>query len=138
MDSTTLFAETNFRQDHRRFGIKLRDRRSHVYVLGKTGTGKSTLLRTFMRQDIAHGHGFALLDPHGDLVEQVVREIPEGARECATYVDVASGAAGFGFNPLANVMPASRARAASGLVDTFLPKPYLGQQHLQALIPGLK
>lgn len=119
MDSTTFFAQTNFRSDHRRFGIKLRDRRSHVYVLGKTGTGKSTLLRTFMRQDLAHGHGFALLDPHGDLVEQLAAEIPEAARPRMDYVDVASGAAGFGFNPLAGIAPASRARAASGLVDTF-------------------
>jgi Helicase HerA, central domain len=119
MDSTTFFAATSFRSDHRRFGIKLRDRRSHIYVIGKTGTGKSTLLRTFMRRDVAHGHGFALLDPHGDLVEQVAREIPAEKRAQATYIDVASGAAGFGFNPLAGVTPANRARAASGLVDTF-------------------
>ncbi len=119
MDSISFFAETNFRNTRHRFGISLGDRRSHIYVIGKTGTGKSTLLRTFMGQDVTHGHGFALLDPHGDLVEQVAREIPADKREKATYIDVASGAAGFGFNPLAGIAHAHRARAASGLVDTF-------------------
>ena len=119
MDSTTFFARTNFRGERKLFGIKLRDRRSHVYVIGKTGTGKSTLLRTLMRQDLTHGHGFALLDPHGDLVEELVADIPAAQRDKTTYIDVTSGAVGFGFNPLAGVVPVHRARAASGLVDTF-------------------
>ena len=51
----------------KRFGIKQADRRSHMYILGKTGTGKSSLLETLIRQDIVAGRGLALLDPHGDL-----------------------------------------------------------------------
>jgi type IV secretory pathway VirB4 component len=62
----TCLGETNFRHHRRRFGIKRRDRRAHMYIIGKTGTGKSTLIANLARQDIAHGEGLALLDPHGD------------------------------------------------------------------------
>ena len=69
-------ARTNFRHERKTFGIKPPDRRSHLYVIGKTGTGKSTLLENLIRQDIAAGAGLALLDPHGDLVERLVQNIP--------------------------------------------------------------
>jgi hypothetical protein len=61
-DRTAFFARTNFRNERRTFGIKRADRRAHMYVIGKTGTGKSTLLETLIAQDIAHGEGVALLD----------------------------------------------------------------------------
>ena len=67
-----LFARTDFRSDDRIFGIKTEDRMSHVYVIGKTGTGKSTLLETMVLQDIVSGAGIAVIDPHGDLVEQLL------------------------------------------------------------------
>src|SRR6267142_65414 len=60
-----------FRSDDRVFGIKNEDRFSHIYIIGKTGTGKSTLLETMALQDLEHGKGFALIDPHGDLAERV-------------------------------------------------------------------
>ena len=63
----TYFAQTNFRNEEKPFGIKTPDRRAHMYVIGKTGTGKSTLLETLIRQDLENGEGLALLDPHGDL-----------------------------------------------------------------------
>src|ERR1041385_9508174 len=68
-DQVTMFARTNARTDRRVFGIKQQDRRAHMYIIGKTGTGKSSLLKTLVRQDIRNGAGLALLDPHGDLVE---------------------------------------------------------------------
>ncbi len=65
------FGRVDFRNDHRTFGIKNEDRFSHVYVIGKTGTGKSTLIETMALQDLERGNGFALIDPHGDLVARI-------------------------------------------------------------------
>jgi type IV secretory pathway VirB4 component len=59
----TLLAETNLRNHRRRFGIKPADRRAHIYIIGKTGTGKSTLIANLARQDATNGGGLALLDP---------------------------------------------------------------------------
>jgi type IV secretory pathway VirB4 component len=61
----TSIAETNFRGQGVRFGIKRADRRGHMYIIGKTGTGKSTLIANLALQDILSGEGLALLDPHG-------------------------------------------------------------------------
>jgi type IV secretory pathway VirB4 component len=72
----TVFAETNFRNERKRFGIKRRDRRAHMYVIGKTGMGKSTLMETMIMSDLERGEGLAVLDPHGDLVTQVKERIP--------------------------------------------------------------
>ena len=80
-----VLAETNFRGHRRRFAIKRADRR-HMYVIGKTGTGKSTLIANLARQDALHGEGFALLDPHGDLVEQVLRLVPEERQRDLIYI----------------------------------------------------
>jgi len=63
----SYFAETTFRRQHTPFGIKQADRLSHIYMIGKTGVGKSTLLEVLARQDLEAGRGFALIDPHGDL-----------------------------------------------------------------------
>ena len=61
-DRITYFARTNFRHIRKPFGIRRADRRSHMYVIGKTGTGKSTLLETMIRQDLRNGEGLALLE----------------------------------------------------------------------------
>jgi ABC-type polar amino acid transport system ATPase subunit len=71
----------DFRNDRRVFGIKEQDRFSHIYVIGKTGTGKSTLLETMALQDLERGNGFALIDPHGDLVARVAARIPTSHRK---------------------------------------------------------
>ena len=76
----TYFAKTNFRNEAKPFGIKRADRRAHMYLIGKTGTGKSTLMENLIGQDIQNGEGLALLDPHGDLVEKVLTAIPENRR----------------------------------------------------------
>jgi len=68
MDVTYL-GQTDFRNTNRIFGIKSEARFSHIYIIGKTGTGKSTLIEGMALQDLERGRGFALLDPHGDLVE---------------------------------------------------------------------
>jgi ABC-type phosphate/phosphonate transport system ATPase subunit len=77
----TFIARTNFRNDRRIFGIRQTDRRAHMYLIGKTGTGKSTLLEMLVRQDIQAGQGIALLDPHGDLAERVLASLPEERKD---------------------------------------------------------
>jgi hypothetical protein len=114
-----FFARTNFRNDRRLFGIRQADRRAHMYVIGKTGTGKSTLLETLIRQDVNADHGLALLDPHGDLVERVLAQIPDHRKSDVIAFDVPDAAHPLGFNPLESVPPAKRALAASGLLEVF-------------------
>src|SRR5262245_44998096 len=113
------FARTNFRNEEKPFGIKRADRRAHMYVIGKTGTGKSTLLETLIRQDLENGEGLALLDPHGDLVEKVLKAVPEQRKHDLIYFNVPDGNNPLGFNPLEQVTPEKRSLAAAGLLDAF-------------------
>src|SRR5438093_233195 len=115
----TAFAQTNFRNHRKTFGIKRADRRSGMYIIGKTGTGKSTLLETMIRQDIENGEGVAVLDPHGDLVEKIAASIPDHRKHDLIYFNVPDIAHPLGFNPLAGIPPEKRPRAASGLLDAF-------------------
>jgi hypothetical protein len=115
----TIFAQTNFRDHLTPFGIKQADRRSHMYLIGKTGTGKSTLLERLIAHDIQSGRGLALLDPHGDLVEAVLREIPASRTQDVIYCNAPDRSRPFGFNPLSNVPSSKKALAASSLVGVF-------------------
>ncbi len=72
-----LFLGNNvFRGESRKVHIKKDDRRKHFYIIGKSGTGKSTLLKTTLKQDAQEGRGLCLIDPHGDLVEGILPHIP--------------------------------------------------------------
>lgn len=115
----TFLGRTNFRGQHRLFGIRQADRRFHMYVIGKTGTGKTTFLETLLRQDLAAGNGLALLDPHGDFVEKVVHGLPENRMSDLIYFNVPEGLFPPGFNPLERVPPERRPLAASALLDAF-------------------
>ncbi len=72
-----VLGETDFRNDHRRFGLYDTDRLRHVWMIGKTGSGKSTLVANMARQDLARGGGLAVIDPHGDLVDELVPFVPK-------------------------------------------------------------
>jgi hypothetical protein len=115
----TYLAQVDFRNDKRMFGIRRKDRRSHIYILGKTGTGKSTLLANMIRQDIENGEGLAVLDPHGDLVEKALSFVPAGRKSDLIHFNVPDANLPISFNPLQHVPPAERALAASDLVDVF-------------------
>lgn len=117
--NVTLFAQTNFRNQAITFGIKRADRRAHLYILGKTGTGKSTLLETLMTDDVRKNFGFALLDPHGDLVKKIKSQIPWSRRDDVIDFDAADPNQPYGFNPLANVQVEKRPLACSGLIQVF-------------------
>jgi len=115
----TFFARTDFHDLKKVFGIRRADRRAHMYVIGKTGTGKSTLLETLIRQDIEAGEGIALLDPHGDIVERIVSRVPERRRDDVIYFNVPDALHPLGFNPLEQVPAAKRPLTASGLLEVF-------------------
>lgn len=114
-----FFARTNFRNERRAFGIRQADRHHHMYLIGKTGTGKSTLLETLIRQDIGAGQGVALLDPHGNLVERVLAAVPQERKPDLIYFNVPDASRPLGFNPLERVVPAKRPLAASGILEVF-------------------
>jgi len=118
-NSITYFAEANYRGRQTRFGIRQSDRMGHVHIIGKTGTGKSTLLETLIRQDIEAGQGIALLDPHGDLVEKIEGLIPQHRKDDLIYFNAPDPANTLGFNPLEQIAPLKRPLAASGLLEVF-------------------
>lgn len=112
------FAETNARNTFTRFGIKQADRLSHMYVIGKTGVGKSTLLETLARQDVEQGRGFCLIDPHGDLAEQM-KGLVENSGRSFIYLDAAKPNQPYGYNPLRKVAADKIPLAVSGLLDAM-------------------
>lgn len=96
----SFIGETNYRNEKRKFGIKRIDRRRHLYVVGKTGSGKSKLLELLLVSDIQDGHGCCLLDPHGDLAEEVLKFVPKNRIKDVVYVNPADNDFPIGFNPL--------------------------------------
>jgi hypothetical protein len=115
----TEFAVTNWRDDRRVFGIKEKDRRGHMYMIGKTGTGKSTLMKHMAISDIRKGNGLALIDPHGDLAEEILDHVPEERVNDVVYFNPADMARPFAINLLEKVHPDSRHLVASGLISAF-------------------
>jgi type IV secretory pathway TraG/TraD family ATPase VirD4 len=113
------FARVDFRDDRRVFGLKTEDRFSHVYIIGQTGTGKSTLLETMVLNDLEHGRGLALIDPHGDLVERVAARVPASRTADTVYLNVPDPAQPYGYNPLRRVREDRITLAASGFIEVF-------------------
>ncbi len=114
-----LFGETNFRNRKVAFGIKLDDRRRHVYVIGKTGMGKSELLKTLAIQDIQAGRGLAFVDPHGDPVEDLLDYIPEERIKDVIYINPADLDFPVAFNVMEQVDPDKRHLVADGVMNVF-------------------
>lgn len=101
------------------FGISTADRRQHLYIIGKTGTGKTTLLRNLICQDIERGAGVGLIDPHGDLAEEILDCIPSWRTDDLLYFNPADSDFPIGFNL---VQPSRKARKhleASALVGAL-------------------
>jgi Type IV secretion-system coupling protein DNA-binding domain len=118
-ESISHFAETNFRIKHKRFGIKQHDRLSHLYVIGKTGVGKSTLLETLAVQDLKAGRGFGLIDPHGDLVERIAEIASVRPKADIIFLNAPDAAQPYGYNPLRRVRADRVPLAVSGLLETL-------------------
>lgn len=101
------------------FSISAIDQRQHIYIIGKTGSGKTTLLRNLIVQHIALGHGVGLIDPHGDLAEELLHHIPPHRADHLVYFNPGDLEFPIGLNLLANVAPDSRHLVASGIVGAF-------------------
>jgi len=119
MNDITYFAKTNFRNKYIKFGIRENDRFSHTYIIGKTGVGKTTLLKTKIKQDIENGKGFAVFDPHGDLADEVISMIPKHRIDDLIYFDVPNVDCNYRYNPLKRVSVGKRPLVASGLLETL-------------------
>src|SRR5712691_8984625 len=95
------------------------DRERHVYIVGKSGTGKSTFLYNLVMGDIYAGEGVAVIDPHGDLALDILDAIPRARINDVCYLDVTDDERPVGFNPAARIAPERRALAAAGIVSAF-------------------
>ncbi len=115
----TYFAKTNFRSTDEIFGIKRKDRRQHMYVLGKSGSGKSVLLSNLIVQDIRNGEGVCVVDPHGELVEEILHLIPEERAKDVIYFNPADADFHVGFNVIQLDDPKYKHLVASGLMGIF-------------------
>ncbi|MCR4278680.1 MAG: type IV secretion system DNA-binding domain-containing protein [bacterium] len=114
-----LFGQVNFRNQFRRFGIKTDDRRRHMYVIGKTGVGKTTLMENMMLADILAGHGCCFVDPHGDTAEKLLDYIPSNRMNDVVYFNPADLAFPVGFNILETAREEQKHLVASGLMGVF-------------------
>jgi type IV secretory pathway TraG/TraD family ATPase VirD4 len=115
----TPFAVTNHRDKKIKFGIKKGNRRGHMLVIGKTGTGKSTLLENMISADLKIGNGLAVIDPHGDLAENILNFVPEERINDVIYFNPADLENPIPFNPLEKVRPDFHHLVASGLISVF-------------------
>jgi len=114
-----FFARTEFKNKVVTFGIKKYDRRKHIYVIGKTGTGKTTLIANMAINDIRNREGVAVIDPHGDLCEIMLDYIPSYRLNDVCYLDPSDTSHPFSLNPLEVKDPAHRELVASGIVSIF-------------------
>ena len=114
-DSATPLAIARHQYGDRAFGIRQADRLHHLYLIGQTGTGKSTLLLNLALRDAQAGQGFCLIDPHGDLALALHQQLTVPHH----YFDIADPACPLGYNPLTRVPPSLRPLVASGLIETL-------------------
>ncbi len=118
-EQITPIAITNWRDIRKKFGIKERNRRGHMYIVGKTGTGKSSLIGNMLISDFAYGNGCALIDPHGDLAETVLRFIPRHRIHDVIYLNPGDLEYPVPLNFLERIDPVYRHRVVSGLISVF-------------------
>ncbi|MBU3925728.1 type IV secretion system DNA-binding domain-containing protein [Patescibacteria group bacterium] len=118
-NNITYFAETNFRNEQKKFGIKRHDRTKHVYIIGKTGMGKTTLLENMAIQDIINGEGIGIVDPHGEFAEKMLKFVPENRIGDVLYFAPHDMDYPIAFNVMENVDPTQRHLVANGLLGVF-------------------
>ncbi len=114
-----FFGRTEWKNHPANFGIKTIDRRRHMYIVGKTGTGKSTLIANMIISDIRKGRGVCVVDPHGDLCETVMDYIPSFRLNDVVYVDPSDKEFAIALNPLEATDPHQKELIVSGIVAIF-------------------
>jgi hypothetical protein len=117
--NVNIFAETDFRGKRQKFGIKNEDRARHVYVIGKTGMGKSTMLENMAIQDIRNGEGMGFIDPHGGTAELLLDFVPEERIKDVVYFAPFDLDYPIAFNVMEDVGKDQRHLVANGLMATF-------------------
>jgi len=118
-ERVTYFAATDSRGKRIPFGLKAKDRQRHMYVIGKTGMGKSTLLENMAIQDLQNGEGLAFIDPHGSAVESLLNYIPEHRKDDVVYFAPFDLENPIAFNVMEDVGYDKRHLVVSGLMATF-------------------
>ncbi|KKQ69029.1 MAG: hypothetical protein US89_C0004G0072 [Candidatus Peregrinibacteria bacterium GW2011_GWF2_38_29] len=119
LNSDLILGETNFRDVNKKVGILPSDRRRHVYILGKTGMGKSTLIKNMMISDIKAGNGFGLIDPHGDLAENILDFVPANRINDVIFFNPCDLDFPIGFNIFEAKNHSLTPIVASGIVGVF-------------------
>lgn len=115
----SFFGHTNYRDQNVAFGVRRYDRRRHMYVLGKSGSGKSCLMQLLVKNDIDNGYGCAVLDPHGDLVDDILKIVPKHRAKDVVLFDPSDMEYPPSFNPLSAVRPELKMRATIGFIEVF-------------------
>ncbi len=118
-EQINFFAKTNFRNKQVPFGIKPDDRRRHMYVIGKTGMGKTTLMENMVIQDIRNGNGVCFIDPHGDSIQKILDFVPPSRINDVVYFNPADQDFPIALNILESVDPKYQHLVASGLMGVF-------------------
>lgn len=118
-EQINFFAKTNFRNQQVPFGIKPDDRRRHMYVIGKTGMGKTTLMENMAIQDIRNGNGVCFIDPHGDSIQKILDFVPPSRINDVVYFNPADLDHPIAFNILESVESRYKHLVASGLMGVF-------------------
>lgn len=101
------------------FGLKRIDRRRHLYIIGKSGVGKSKLQELMIRQDIAYGYGVCIIDPHGELIDDILDFIPENRIDDVCIIDPSDDDFPVSFNPLANIDSGFKHQLTQGLIEVL-------------------
>ncbi|MEX0934348.1 MAG: type IV secretion system DNA-binding domain-containing protein, partial [Candidatus Saccharimonadales bacterium] len=118
-EDLSVIGVTNFRGQHRQFGLKRSDRGRHVYVVGQTGTGKTHLMLLLSLSDIYYDQGFAVIDPHGDLANDILQYIPEDRVKDVVYFNPADTEFPIAFNPLEVTDPSLKGHISSEVVGSL-------------------
>ena len=117
--TVSVFATTNAKGQSLSFGIKREDRNKHMYIIGKTGMGKSRLMQLLAISDIMHGKGLCIIDPHGDLASGILRFVPQERITDVIYFNPADALYPVGFNPLECFTPEAKHQVVTGFIAIF-------------------
>lgn len=118
-DDLTVLGTTNFRAGKVKFGIKKNDRKYHMYIIGKSGTGKSTFIENMCFSDIMKNHGIAIVDPHGELADKIINYVPKDRVKDVVYFNPADIEWPIAFNIVEQVPNEVRHIVSSGLMAVF-------------------
>lgn len=118
-ENISAFGMTNFRGVNQQFGMLRSDRSRHVYIIGQTGAGKTGTLALLALSDIFHGHGYAIIDPHGDFAVDNMRFIPGSRLKDVIYFNPADTAFPLGFNPLEVTNPSQKTNISSEVIGVL-------------------